>query len=63
MNVAHKEPFSRFLVSQAQSEAMLLVSTEKLCDCFAVQRLRQLGAQSNVLTQNPSAEDQVLAGV
>jgi len=39
MNVAHKDPFDRFLISQAQSEDMVLVSNEALFDGFAVQRL------------------------
>lgn len=39
MNIAHKDPFDRFLIAQAQVEAMVLVSNEALFDGFAVQRL------------------------
>ncbi|GLT01619.1 twitching motility protein PilT [Sphingobium jiangsuense] len=39
MNIAHKDPFDRFLIAQAQVEAMVLVSNEVLFDGFAVQRL------------------------
>lgn len=39
MNIAHKDPFDRLLIAQAQSEAMILVSNEALFDGFAVQRL------------------------
>ena len=39
MNIAHKDPFDRFLISQAQAEAMVLVSNEVIFDSFAVQRL------------------------
>ncbi len=39
MNIAHKDPFDRFLISQAQAEDMVLVSNEALFDGFAVQRL------------------------
>ncbi|MBU6268124.1 MAG: type II toxin-antitoxin system VapC family toxin [Sphingomonadales bacterium] len=39
LNIAHKDPFDRFLIAQAQAEAMVLVSNEALFDAFAVQRL------------------------
>ena len=39
MNIAHKDPFDRLLIAQAQSEGMVLVSNEALFDSFAVQRL------------------------
>lgn len=39
MNIAHKDPFDRFLIAQAQAEGMVLVSNEALFDDFAVQRL------------------------
>lgn len=39
MNIAHKDPFDRFLIAQAQAEGMVLVSNEALFDTFAVQRL------------------------
>jgi PIN domain nuclease of toxin-antitoxin system len=39
MNIAHKDPFDRFLIAQAQVEGMVLVSNEALFDSFAVQRL------------------------
>jgi PIN domain nuclease of toxin-antitoxin system len=39
MNIAHKDPFDRLLISQAQVEDMVLVSNEALFDGFAVQRL------------------------
>lgn len=39
MNIAHKDPFDRFLISQAQAEDMVLVSNEALFDGFAVQRI------------------------
>lgn len=39
MDIVHKDPFDRFLIAQAQSEAMLLVSNEALFDGYAVQRL------------------------
>lgn len=39
MNIAHKDPFDRFLIAQAQTEGMTLVSNEALFDDFAVQRL------------------------
>ena len=39
MSIAHKDPFDRFLIAQAQAESMVLVSSEALFDSFAVQRL------------------------
>ena len=39
MNIAHKDPFDRLLIAQAQAEDMVLVSNEALFDTFAVQRL------------------------
>ncbi len=39
MNIAHKDPFDRILIAQAQSEDMLLISNEALFDAFAVNRL------------------------
>ena len=39
MNIAHKDPFDRLLIVQAQAEGMVLVSNETLFDGFAVQRL------------------------
>lgn len=39
MAIAHKDPFDRFLIAQAQAEDMVLVSNEVLFDGFAVQRL------------------------
>jgi PIN domain nuclease of toxin-antitoxin system len=39
MNIAHKDPFDRFLIAQAISEDMILVSNEVLFDSFAVKRL------------------------
>ncbi|WP_152016487.1 MULTISPECIES: type II toxin-antitoxin system VapC family toxin [unclassified Bosea (in: a-proteobacteria)] len=39
MNIAHKDPFDRFLIAQAQSEDMVLISNEALFDGFAVKRL------------------------
>lgn len=39
MNIAHKDPFDRLLIAQAQSEDMVLVSNEALFDSFAVKRL------------------------
>jgi PIN domain nuclease of toxin-antitoxin system len=39
MNIAHKGPFDRLLIAQAQAEDMVLVSNEALFDGFAVQRL------------------------
>ena len=37
MNIAHKDPFDRLLIAQA--EDLVLVSSEVLFDTFAVQRL------------------------
>lgn len=39
MTIAHKDPFDRLLIAQAQVEDMALVSNEALFDRFAVQRL------------------------
>jgi PIN domain nuclease of toxin-antitoxin system len=39
MNIAHKDPFDRILIAQAQSEDMVLVSKEALFDAFAIKRL------------------------
>jgi PIN domain nuclease of toxin-antitoxin system len=39
MNIAHKDPFDRLLIAQAQAKDMVLVSNEALFDGFAVQRL------------------------
>lgn len=39
MNIAHKDPFDRLLIAQAQAEDMVLVSNEALFDDFAVKRL------------------------
>jgi PIN domain nuclease of toxin-antitoxin system len=39
LNIAHKDPFDRLLIAQAQVEDMMLVSNEELFDSFAVQRL------------------------
>jgi PIN domain nuclease of toxin-antitoxin system len=39
MNIAHKDPFDRLLIAQAQAEDMALVSNETLFDDFAVRRL------------------------
>jgi PIN domain nuclease of toxin-antitoxin system len=39
MNIAHKDPFDRLLIAQAQVEGMVLVSNEASFDGFAVQRL------------------------
>lgn len=44
MNIAHKDPFDRFVsapfvIARAQAEGMVLVSSEALVDGFAVQRL------------------------
>ncbi len=39
MNIAHKDPFHRLLIAQAQAEDMVLVSNEALFDTFAVRRL------------------------
>lgn len=39
MSIAHKDPFDRLLIAQAQAEDMVLVSNEALFDGFAVKRL------------------------
>lgn len=39
MAIDHKDPFDRFLIAQAQAEAMVLVSNEALFDGYAVERL------------------------
>ena len=39
MNIAHKDPFDRLLIAQAQADGLMLVSNEALFDGFAVQRL------------------------
>ena len=39
MNIAHKDPFDRLLIAQAQVEDMVLVSNEVLFDSFGVKRL------------------------
>jgi PIN domain nuclease of toxin-antitoxin system len=39
MNIAHKDPFDRILIAQAQAEDMTLVSNEALFDALAVRRL------------------------
>ncbi len=39
MNIAHKDPFDRLLIAQAQVEDMVLVSNERLFDEYAVRRL------------------------
>ncbi len=39
MNIAHKDPFDRLLIAQAQLEDMNLVSNETLFDDFAIRRL------------------------
>ena len=39
MTIAHKDPFDRLLIAQAQAEGMMLVSNEALFDGLAVQRL------------------------
>lgn len=39
MNIAHKDPFDRMLIAQAQAEDMVLISNEALFDGFAVKRL------------------------
>lgn len=39
MNIAHKDPFDRLLIAQAQADGLVLVSNEALFDRFAVQRL------------------------
>lgn len=39
MNIAHKDPFDRLLIAQAQADGMVLVSNEALFDSFAVRRI------------------------
>ena len=39
MNIAHKDPFDRMLIAQAQAEDMVMISNEALFDGFAVKRL------------------------
>lgn len=39
MNIAHRDPFDRLLIAQAQVEDMILVSNEALFDDFTVRRL------------------------
>jgi PIN domain nuclease of toxin-antitoxin system len=39
MNIAHKDPFDRLLIAQAQVEDMVLASNERLFDDYAVRRL------------------------
>lgn len=39
LNIAHKDPFDRLLIAQAQAENMTLVSNEALFDGFAVKRI------------------------
>lgn len=39
MNIAHKDPFDRLLIAQAQAEDIVLISNEALFDGFAVKRL------------------------
>lgn len=39
LNIAHKDPFDRLLIAQAQAEDMTLVSNEALFDGFAVKRI------------------------
>jgi PIN domain nuclease of toxin-antitoxin system len=39
MNIAHKDPFDRLLIAQAQVDDMVLVSNERLFDDYAVRRL------------------------
>ncbi len=39
MKIAHKDPFDRLLIAQAQVEDLVLVSNEALFDGFAVKRL------------------------
>lgn len=38
MNIAHKDPFDRLLIAQAQSEGMVVMSNEALFDGFAINR-------------------------
>lgn len=39
LNIAHKDPFDRLLIAQAQAEDMTLVSNKALFDGFAVKRI------------------------
>jgi PIN domain nuclease of toxin-antitoxin system len=39
MKIAHKDPFDRLLIAQAQAEDRVLVSNEALFDGFAIRRL------------------------
>ncbi len=39
MKIAHKDPFDRLLIAQAQVEDMVLVSNEAFFDGFAIKRL------------------------
>jgi PIN domain nuclease of toxin-antitoxin system len=39
MAIAHKDPFDRLLIAQAQAEDMVLISNEALFDGFAVRRI------------------------
>jgi len=39
LNIAHKDPFDRLLIAQAQAEDMVLVSNEAVFDGFAVKRI------------------------
>jgi PIN domain nuclease of toxin-antitoxin system len=39
MNIAHKDPFDRMLIAQAQAEDRVLVSKEAMFDAFAIKRL------------------------
>ena len=39
MNIAHKDPFDRLLIAQAQADGLVLVSNEALFDRFAVRRI------------------------
>ena len=39
MNIAHKDPFDRLLIAQAQADGLVLVSNEALFDSFAVRRI------------------------
>jgi PIN domain nuclease of toxin-antitoxin system len=36
---AHRDPFDRMLIAQAQTEGLTLVTNEKLFDAFGIQRL------------------------
>lgn len=39
MKIEHKDPFDRLLIAQAQTEDLVLISSEALFDDFAVNRL------------------------